>query len=63
MELSNEQLVLRIRNEEDTAVNMLQLWQQCKNFIAKMAKRYKGIEECEDLQQEGFIGLCRAVDA
>lgn len=62
MELSNEQLVLRIQNGEDTAVNMLQLWQQCKNFIARMAKRYKGIEEKEDLQQEGFIGLCLAVD-
>lgn len=31
-------------------------------MIYKIAKKYAGIAEFEDLAQEGYIGLCQAVD-
>lgn len=60
--MTNEELVIRIQNKVDVAENMLQLWQQTKAFIHFMALRYKGYAELEDLEQQGYIGLCDAVD-
>lgn len=59
--MTNEQLVARIRAEEDEAENMLALWQQNKGFIYKIAMKYQGYAEIEDLLQEGYLGLCEAV--
>lgn len=59
--MTNEQLVARIQSGEDEAENMLQLWEQNKNFIAVKAKKFSGYAETEDLQQEGYIALCNAV--
>lgn len=60
--MTNEQLVLRIQAGENIAGNMVQLWEQTKDFISQQARRYRGAAELEDLEQEGFLGLCRAVD-
>lgn len=57
----NEQLVLLIKGGIDTTDNMLQLWQQNQGFIWKIANIYKGYEDIEDLRQQGYIGLCDAV--
>lgn len=59
--ISNEQLVARIRSGENEAGNMLALWQQNTGFINKMALKYSGYAEMDDLNQEGYIGLCEAV--
>lgn len=59
--MTNEQLVARIRAGEDEAENMLALWQQNKGFIYKMAVKYQSYAEIEDLLQEGYLGLCEAV--
>lgn len=59
--MTNEQLVARIRAGEDEAENMLALWQQNKGFIYKMAMKYQSYAEIEDLNQEGYLGLCEAV--
>ena len=59
--MDNEQMVARIRAGEDEAGNMLRLWQQNKGFIGMMARRYSAGAEMEDLEQEGYIGLCEAV--
>jgi len=59
--MTNEQLVARIQAGENEAENMLVLWQQNKGFIYKMAMKYQGYAEIEDLTQEGYIGLCEAV--
>lgn len=59
--MTNEQLVARIRAGEDEAENMLGLWQQTEGFIAKLAMKYQGYTELDDLKQEGYIGLCEAV--
>ena len=60
--MENEELVVRIRNRIDAAECMAQLWQQNRAFVAKIAKRYAAYEDIEDLMQEGFIGLCNAVE-
>ena len=60
--MTNEQLVARIRAGEDEAENMLELWQQNKGFIYKMAMKYQSYAEIEDLLQEGYLGLCEAVN-
>ena len=59
--MNNEQLVARIRAGEDEADNMLKLWCQNRGFIVKMAQKYSVAAEMDDLQQEGYIGLCEAV--
>ncbi len=59
--MTNEQLVARIQAGEDTAENMRKLWRQNEGCIAKMAMRYQGYAELDDLKQEGYIGLCEAV--
>lgn len=59
--ISNERLVSRIQSGEDEAENMLKLWEQNQGFIAMMARKYTGLAEMEDLEQEGYIGLCEAV--
>ncbi|MDC7289594.1 sigma-70 family RNA polymerase sigma factor [Blautia schinkii] len=60
--MTNEQLVIRIKAGIDVAENMLQLWQQNRGFIAKIAMKYRAYEDIEDLKQEGYFGLCHAVD-
>ena len=60
--MTNEQLALRIRAGENEAENMAALWIQCRAFVAKMARKYSGGAEMDDLMQEGFLGLCNAVD-
>ena len=59
--MDNEQLVARIQAGDNEAENMLQLWKQNKGFIAMMARRYSAGAEMEDLEQEGYIALCEAV--
>ncbi len=60
--MTNEQLVIQIQAGVNVADNMLRLWQQNRRFIFKMANRYRGQAEEDDLVQEGYLGLCRAVD-
>lgn len=60
--MSNEQIVSRIQDGEDTTANMERLWTQNQAFVAKMAWKYQAYAEFDDLMQEGYLGLCRAVD-
>ena len=41
---------------------MLKLWEQNKGFIAKMARKYSGYAEMDDLMQEGYLALNEAVE-
>lgn len=66
--MTNEQLVARIQAGENTAENMLQLWQQTKAYIYKVAKRYSGWatqnrrltvlkrKPCENSEHHGRVG-------
>lgn len=59
--LSNEELVILIKNGENEADNMLKLWEQNEKLIYKFAKKYTGFAELCDLMQEAYLGLCEAV--
>ncbi len=58
---SNEQLALRIQAGENEAENMFQLWKQNKGYIANVARKFSKYAEMEELEQEGYIALCNAV--
>lgn len=60
--MTNEQLVTLIKDGIDVSDNMLQLWQQNRKFIRMIAGKYLGYEDIEDLEQQGYIGLCHAVE-
>lgn len=60
--MTNEQLVANIKMGINEAENMLQLWEQNKGFIYKIATKYQAYAELEDLKQEGYFGLCEAVE-
>lgn len=60
--MTNEQLVVQIKAGIDTSDNMLALWKQMKRFITMIARKYTAYAELEDLEQEGYISLCKAVD-
>ena len=60
--MTNEQLVARIRAEENVGENMAQLYEQVKRFIHAVAWRYQDSGMVEDLEQEGFLALYDAVD-
>lgn len=58
---TNECIVAAVQAGGSEAENMLQLWKQNKGFIATIARRYSAGAEMEDLEQEGYIALCEAV--
>lgn len=60
--MENEELVLQIKAGKDVAQNMEQLYLQNQNFIRKIANRYSGYTEFEDLMQEAYFGLSKAVE-
>ena len=60
--MTNEELVLLVHNGENVKENTLSLYFQNEKLIEKIASKYKGREELEDLKQEGFFGLMVAVD-
>ena len=59
--MTNEQLVILVNDGVNVAENMLELWHQTKRLIHTIAKDYVKYAEIEDLNQEGYIGLCNAV--
>lgn len=59
---SNEELVALVQSGVDVQANMLQLWEQNRGFIATIAKKFCGYAEMDDLLQQGYLGLCQAVD-
>ena len=61
--MTNEQLALRIKAGEDVADNMLQLYQQNMGIIKDYARKYRSMAEEEDLQQEAYFAICKAVDS
>lgn len=60
--MTNEQLVARIKAHDDEANNMLLLWKQTERLISKIANKYSCYAEFDDLKQEGYFGLCEAVE-
>lgn len=60
---TNEEIVFKIQSGEDVQSNMLKLWQQNRGMIERLANDYSKVEEREDLKQEAYFGLCKAVES
>lgn len=60
--MTNEELVLAIQAGHDVTENMEQLYNQNSGMIFKLTERYKGVEDLEDLRQEAYFGMVRAVE-
>ena len=58
---TNEELVTMIQSGTDEKENLELLYLQNIRLIDSFVKRYSGIEELEDLRQEAFIGMVKAV--
>ena len=61
-DMTNEELVIRIKAGIDPAENILTLYNQVKAFIHTIAWKHRGQEEVEDLEQEGYLALYDAID-
>jgi RNA polymerase sigma factor (sigma-70 family) len=61
-EMTNEQLVIRIKAGIDPGENMLALYEQVKAFIHTIAWKHRSYEDIEDLKQEGYLALYDAID-
>lgn len=59
---TNEELVLAIQAGENVTENMAQLYNQNRGMIYKLTEKYRSIEDPEDLRQEAYFGLIRAVE-
>lgn len=52
---NNEQLVQKIKAGEDVTGNMAKLWQQNRNFVYLIARKYAKTEtDIDDLMQEAI---------
>ena len=60
--MSNEELVLAIRANENVTENIETLYFQNLPIIRKIANKFSGIENPEDLVHESYFGLIRAVE-
>lgn len=60
--MTNEEIVLAMQAGQDVTANMEQLYSQNRGMIYKLTEKYKGVEDPEDLRQEAFFGLVRAVE-
>lgn len=60
--MTNEELVEKIHAGENVEENIERLYFQNEGLIAKIASRYIGEEDFEDLKQEGFFGLMTALE-
>ena len=58
--MSNEEIIGAIQDGGDKKHLMGALWQQNRKLVYKIAERYKGYIELEDLMQEGYIALDNA---
>jgi len=61
--LTNEELVALIQSGIDVNVNMTELYEQNKWLMHKLAYPYKDSVEIEDLMQEAYFGLVKAVES
>lgn len=61
--MSNEEIVQEIKAGRDIENNMFKLWQQNQGMIEELAGKYCHMAEKEDLKQEAYFAICKAVDS
>lgn len=62
MRMTNEELVEKIQSGEDVESNMGLLYQQNRRLIYKFALPYSDMADMDDLMQEAYFGLVKAVE-
>lgn len=62
MQMTNEELVEKIQAGEDVQTNMGLLYQQNQPLIYKFALPYSEMMDINDLMQEAYFGLVKAVE-
>ncbi|MCD8376155.1 MAG: sigma-70 family RNA polymerase sigma factor [Oscillospiraceae bacterium] len=60
--MENEALVLQIKTGENSEEAMEQLFLQNRGFIYGIAKKYAAYADIDDLMQESYFGLLKAVE-
>lgn len=60
--MTNEEIISLINQGIDIKANMGLLYAQNRGFIYAIAKRYTDVMEIDDLMQEGYFGLHKAVE-
>ncbi|MCD8377364.1 MAG: sigma-70 family RNA polymerase sigma factor [Candidatus Gastranaerophilales bacterium] len=60
--MENEEIIRQIKNGENVKDNMELLYVQNRGFIFEMAKKFFLEAEKDDLMQEGYLALVKAVD-
>ena len=60
--MSNEKLVKQIQDGINVHENLESLWENNSGYVATIARKYEVAEELEDLINQGFIGLYKAVE-
>ena len=58
--MTNEEIVQRIQRLENVSENCSELYIKNLGMIRRLASRFNGMEENEDLCQEAFFGLVKA---
>ena len=59
--MTNEELVQCVQAGTDVSGNMEKLYQQNRGMIGKVVNSLSGFEDPEDLMQQGYLALYRAV--
>ena len=59
--MGNEELVQKVQCNIDKQENMSRLWQQNLGMIRQMVRKYSYVVDAEDLMQESYIALSKAV--
>lgn len=60
--MTNEEIILAIRAGHDVTENMTLLYNQNLPMIHRIVKKYSSVEAIEDLLQESYFSLVRAVE-
>ena len=60
--MSNEELVRAIKQDTNVTNNLESLYLNNTGYIYKIASKYKGYEDIDDLMQIGFIGMYEAIE-
>lgn len=60
--MSNEEIVKEIKQGINTTENLEKLYLNNKGYIYKIANKYKGYADIDDLIQEGYLGLYNAIE-
>jgi RNA polymerase sigma factor (sigma-70 family) len=59
--MTNEEIVKDIQNNKNVVQNKVALYKNMRNYIYKIASKYKWFEDVDDLKQEGYLGMEKAI--